>query len=196
LRSALCRVRGDCRRWDRELAHYQQKHHAIDLELRPSAGRGWLPVIAALSLAVLLGIATWILLREATRPLDIIITAHRGGSLVAPENTVASIRAAAELGADWAEVDVQLTLDKRVIVGARLGPAADCQGPRKVAEITLEELQKVDAGAWFGEAFKGERVPTLEAVLDAAAAGKLGLNIELKPWVGTRRSWRRGPSRW
>lgn len=164
---------------------YQREHHAPEEMPRETTGAGWLPVVGAgVAIAGLLGAATWIILRDAARPLDIIITAHRGGSRVAPENTVAAIRAAAELGADWAEIDVQLTSDKRVIVAHDSDLLRIAKDPRKVADITLEEIQKVDAGSWKGEAFKGERVPTLEEVVDAAVAGKLGLNIELKPVVG------------
>jgi glycerophosphoryl diester phosphodiesterase len=112
---------------------------------------------------------------------EVEITAHRGGWAVAPENTVAAIRSAVAAHADWAEIDVMHTADEQLAVLhdtdlARLGG-----GPRQVRQTSLAELQALDVGRMFGAAFAGERIPTLEAVLDASAAGGIGLNIELKP---------------
>lgn len=108
------------------------------------------------------------------------ITAHRAGGAVAPENTVAALRRAIEAGADWAEIDVQLTSDGALAVLhdsdlQRVGGV-----PNRVSDSTLAEIQQVDIGSRFGAAFRGERVPTLDELL-AAAGDRIRLNIELKP---------------
>ncbi len=110
---------------------------------------------------------------------SVVITAHRGASLVAPENTLAAIRKAIELGADMAEIDVQLTSDNEVVVVHDFDLMRIAGIPTRVSEMSLEEIRKVDAGAWFSADFAGERIPTLEEVLDVAR-DRIRLNIELK----------------
>ena len=107
------------------------------------------------------------------------ITAHRGYSRVAPENTLSAIRRAIEAGADWAEIDAQETKDGVVVILhdrdlMRLGG-----DPRRLSELTFAELRTIDVGRKFDAAFTGEHVPTLEEAI-ALARGKIRLNIELK----------------
>jgi glycerophosphoryl diester phosphodiesterase len=106
--------------------------------------------------------------------------AHRGASGQAPENTRAALARAVVLGADMAEIDVRLTADGRlaVIHDATLERTTD--GTGLVAARTMAELAELDAGAWFGPEWAGERVPELGDVL-LWAGGHLRLNIELKP---------------
>jgi len=108
------------------------------------------------------------------------ITAHRAGALRAPENTVAAIRQAIADGADWAEIDVQRTLDGRLVVMHDIDLARVGGGNRRVDRVTLAEIQALDVGSSFGPQFAGERVPTFEEVL-AASGDQLRLNVELKP---------------
>ncbi len=107
------------------------------------------------------------------------VIAHRGLSGLAPENTLSSIRAAIERGADRVEFDVVLSLDgiPVVIHDADLDRTTDGKGP--VAALDLERLRRLDAGRWFDARFAGERVPTLEEVLDLCR-GKIPVNIEIK----------------
>lgn len=109
--------------------------------------------------------------------------AHRGASTVAPENTLASFRAALELGAIAIETDVHLTRDRRVVSlhDATLDRTTTGTGP--VAEHTLAELADLDAGSWFDASFSHERVPELGAVLDLLR-GRALLMIELKAGPG------------
>ena len=109
------------------------------------------------------------------RPL---VIAHRGASGTRPENTLAAFRHAVALGADMIELDVQLTRDGEVVVihDTLLDRTTDGRGP--VADRTLAELRRLDAGAWFDPAWTGERVPTLAEVLTEIA---LPVNVELKP---------------
>ncbi len=109
----------------------------------------------------------------------VINCAHRGASAHAPENTLAALDTAISHGADMAEIDVQPTADGRLVVfhDDDLGRTSNGRGP--LAACTLAELQKLDAGAWFGDAWAGQRIPTLDEAL-ALASGRLLLNLELK----------------
>jgi glycerophosphoryl diester phosphodiesterase len=113
------------------------------------------------------------------------ITAHRGASRAAPENTLAAIRAAIEQGADYAEIDVHLTSDGVPVLIhdedlQRLAGIASRPGA-----MTLEAIRRVDVGTRFGPAFVGERIPALAEAIDLAR-GRIRLNIELKPAGGDR----------
>jgi glycerophosphoryl diester phosphodiesterase len=106
--------------------------------------------------------------------------AHRGASGTFPENTVSAFRAAIDAGADMCELDVQLSRDGAVVVIHDETVERTTDGKGEVAELTLEELKRLDAGAKFkGGSFKDARIPTLEEVF-AVTSGKCGLNIELK----------------
>lgn len=107
------------------------------------------------------------------------VIAHRGFSGAAPENTIAAIRAAVEIGADMAEVDVTLSADGHLIVIHDETVDRTTDGRGTVSELTLAELQRLDAGAWFAPRFVGERLPTLEEVL-ANSEGRILLNVEIK----------------
>lgn len=108
------------------------------------------------------------------------IFAHRGFSAVAPENTMAAFRRAAEAGADGLELDVHLSKDGEVVVIHDETVNRTTDGKGKVRELTLEELRRLDAGSRFGKEFAGEKIPLLHEVLELVADQKLWLNIELK----------------
>lgn len=106
--------------------------------------------------------------------------AHRGASGTFPENTLSAFRAAIDAQAAMCELDVQLTRDGAVVVIHDDTVERTTDGKGEVAELTLAELQRLDAGARFRNgAVKGERIPTLDEVF-AVTAGRCGLNIELK----------------
>jgi glycerophosphoryl diester phosphodiesterase len=107
------------------------------------------------------------------------ITAHRGSSAHAPENTLAAVEQAIAGGADWVEIDVQELADGTVVVVhdrdlKRLGGV-----DLRVAGSTYEELRDVDVGSWFAPEYADQRIPTLAQVL-ALCRGRAGVNIELK----------------
>lgn len=107
------------------------------------------------------------------------ITAHRGSSKRAPENTIAAIEAAMEDMADFVELDVQMTKDGVAVLGhdATLKRVAGVNQP--IASMTWEELQGLEVGGWFSQEFAGEPIPCLEQVLEFCR-GKINLNIEVK----------------
>jgi glycerophosphoryl diester phosphodiesterase len=105
--------------------------------------------------------------------------AHRGASALAPENTIAAFERAVELGADAIEFDIHLSRDGELVVihDDTLDRTTDGSGP--VRERRLGELMRLDAGRWFGEGFAGQRIPSLDEVLDRFA-GKVALALEIK----------------
>lgn len=115
-----------------------------------------------------------------------LILGHRGASASAPENTLAAFQRAFELGADGIELDVTLTKDGAAVVLHDDRVDRTSNGKGLVSEMTLAEIQRLDAGSWFDAKFRGEKFPTLEQVLDTVPRDKL-INIELKtlalrPW--------------
>ncbi len=113
------------------------------------------------------------------------VFAHRGASGEAPENTLASFRQAILQQCDVIELDIHLTSDGHVVVchDETLDRTTDRSGA--IAELTLEEIRRADAGSWFDPAFAGERIPLLQEVLELVPA-EIGLNIELKMSCGGR----------
>jgi glycerophosphoryl diester phosphodiesterase len=99
------------------------------------------------------------------------IKAHRGASFDAPENTIRSVQLAIEQGAVATEIDVRLSADGVPVVfhdedTRRIGGRA-----RPVREQTLAELRELDVGAWRGAEFAGERIPTLQELLESLPHG-------------------------
>lgn len=109
-----------------------------------------------------------------------IVIAHRGYKAKYPENTLASFRAAVDSGAKMLELDVTLTRDRKlaVIHDDTLDRTTDGSGA--VSGHTMAELDKLDAGSWFDRSFAGEKIPSLEEVLETAES-KAVVNIEIKP---------------
>ena len=110
------------------------------------------------------------------RPLNF---AHKGASYEAPENTLAAFLLAAELGAEGIELDVQLSRDGEMVVIHNFTLEATTDGQGRVSDHTLAELKQLDAGSWFDPAFAGQRIPTLQEVVNAVGH-QLLLNVEIK----------------
>lgn len=112
------------------------------------------------------------------------VICHRGAKGYAPENTIASMRKAAEMGGRWVEFDAKLSRDGHVIIMHDEDVRRTTDGSGPVADMDLAELQRLDAGGWFDPVFSGERIPTLSATLVALAELGLGANVEIKPCPG------------
>jgi glycerophosphoryl diester phosphodiesterase len=97
---------------------------------------------------------------------------HRGYSAATPENTLTAERRAFEVGADMVELDVQKSADGHVVVihDDTVGRTTDSLTDARVDSLTLCELRSLDAGYpdRFGSEFAGERIPTLEEILEEA----------------------------
>jgi len=109
-----------------------------------------------------------------------ITIAHRGASAVAPENTLAAFKEAVRLGADMIELDVRLCSDGTIVVFHDRDLTRTTDGTGPVEDLTLAELKRLDAGSWFSERFKGERIPTLEEAIQAISSSRIELCIEIK----------------
>ena len=107
------------------------------------------------------------------------VIAHRGFSGAAPENTLAAVRAAIDLGAYMAEIDVTLSSDGQVVVIHDTTLQRTTNGHGDVLKFSLADLRKLDAGSWFSKAFTGERIPTLDAML-VEVDDRILLNVEIK----------------
>ena len=116
------------------------------------------------------------------------VVAHRGASGYAPENTLAAVEKADQLGFDWVENDVQRTKDGELVVlhDTTLDRTTNVENlypdrsPWRVSDFTAAEIAKLDAGSWFSDKFKGERIPTLEQYLQKINESGQKLLLELK----------------
>lgn len=107
------------------------------------------------------------------------ITAHRGSSLTAPENSISAIKNAISEGADYVEIDVMTTKDDEVVVfhDSTLKRMAGINN--SIKDMTLSEVREIDIGSQFSEEFAGEKIQTFKEVL-RASKDKIKINIELK----------------
>jgi glycerophosphoryl diester phosphodiesterase len=120
-------------------------------------------------------------LREPGQPA--FVAGHRGDRADAPENTIAAFQAAFADGLRVVETDVQLSADGYPVLMHDLTVDRTTDGTGTVADLTLEQLQGLDAGSWYAPEFAGTRVPRLEEFLDllAATPGRTAL-VELKDY--------------
>src|SRR6058998_1547870 len=107
------------------------------------------------------------------------VIAHRGASSYAPENTFAAFDLAIRMGVHHIELDVEATSDGHIVVihDDTVDRTTDGSGP--VTEHTLEALQTLDAGSWFGAEFAGARIPRFDEVL-SRYKGQAHIHTEIK----------------
>ena len=114
------------------------------------------------------------------------VIGHRGAAALAPENTLAGLRRAAEHGVRWVEVDVQLTADGVPMLIHDYVLDRTTNGRGRVSRTPLARIEALDGGSWFGPSYAGEPVPTLERAIETMTKLGLGVNFELK--AGPRRA--------
>lgn len=107
------------------------------------------------------------------------VIAHRGASHYAPENTMAAFKKAHLMKADMIELDVLLTRDGVPVVLHDTTLNRTTTGSGAVNSHLSRDLAELDAGSWFDPSFSGERIPTLESVMNWAR-DTIALNIEIK----------------
>lgn len=108
------------------------------------------------------------------------IVAHRGFSQRAPENTVASFKLAWENNTDACELDLYLTADGEIALLHDKDTKRTTGVLKLIAEATLAELKKLDAGSWKDAKFSGERIPTLSEALATMPEGNKRFFLEVK----------------
>jgi glycerophosphoryl diester phosphodiesterase len=117
----------------------------------------------------------------------VLIIGHRGASGHAPENTLAAFKKAVALGATFVETDLQLSRDAHFVAMHDATVNRTTNGQGAVHDMTLAELRRLDAGSWFGSEFAGERIPTLEELLEFSKKNDVVFYLEVKPagsWGG------------
>ncbi|MDE5416283.1 glycerophosphodiester phosphodiesterase [Alkalihalobacterium chitinilyticum] len=154
--------------------------------------RRWLSVMITI-IVVIIGV--WMILNflpvqeraakpffESERPM---VIAHQGGEHLAPSNTIVAFEQARQLGVDVIEFDVHITKDEQLVAIHDSTVDRTTDGEGSVAELTLEEIQQLDAGYYFqdldGEySFRGKgiTIPTVEEIFDNFSEMKMV--IELK----------------
>jgi len=133
-------------------------------------------VILALILAI---ISSALIIDDIELDHPVAVTAHRGSSKDAPENTLSAIGQAIEDGADFAEIDVQETADGVIVLLHDTDLKRIAGVNKKIWQLRYSEIKPLDAGSWFSPDFRGEHVPTLIEAIEMSR-NKIKLNIELK----------------
>jgi glycerophosphoryl diester phosphodiesterase len=137
-------------------------------------------LVGLLAAALAAGLLGYFLIKAVRTEDDVIVIAHRGAAGRAPENTMASFRAAMDDGADLVELDVQESKGGDVVVIHDSDFMKIAGESVRVWEGELDELRRFDIGGWFSPDFSTERLPTLEEVLALARSRGARLDIELK----------------
>ena len=140
-----------------------------------------------LSPGIVLMIIAGILSAGSARPTPQVL-AHRGASGYAPETTLASYRMALQMKVDYLELDLQMTADGELVAIHDTTVDRTTNGKGPVGSKTLDQLKELDAGSWFNRVFPdkarneyvGEKIPTLQEIIDLAKPTPAGLYIELK----------------
>ncbi len=110
---------------------------------------------------------------------EIFITAHRGASGQAPENTMSAYLLAIEMGADYAELDVQETADDVLILYHDKTYERTSGVLANVWELPYDSIVGFEAGAWKSEDYRGEPIPLFTDIIDSVN-GRMSLNVEIK----------------
>ncbi len=112
------------------------------------------------------------------------VIGHRGAAGYAPENSLESIKTAADLGVKWIELDVKLTKDEVPIIfhDDSLDRTTNAHG--NVKDMLFEDIKQLECGSWYGESFSGIAIPSLEEVIELLINLDLGLNLEIKACEG------------
>jgi glycerophosphoryl diester phosphodiesterase len=108
------------------------------------------------------------------------VIAHRGASGHSPENTLAAFERAVQLGAGFIETDLHLTRDAQFVAIHDATLERTTNGRGAVRDFTLAELRRLDAGMWFDREYMGQRIPTLDEVLEFARKNDVIFYLEVK----------------
>ncbi len=109
------------------------------------------------------------------------VIGHRGAAGLAPENTLAAMRAAGRAGARWVEFDVRLSRDLECVVVHDTTLERTTGRRASVSRTRSADMRRMDAGSWFSSAYSGETIPRLGDALALLSSLGLGANVELKP---------------
>lgn len=116
-------------------------------------------------------------LPQLSRPVAVV--AHRAGSAVGPENTLAAIRNAIALGVDYVELDVRATRDGHLVLSHDHSVDRATNGAGAVKDLSFAEIRALDAGIKFGPQYAGEKVPTFDEALNVCR-GSVNIYLDHK----------------
>ncbi|MGG1552242.1 glycerophosphodiester phosphodiesterase [Paenibacillus ferrarius] len=108
-----------------------------------------------------------------------LIIGHRGAAGEAPENTLASFALAVEQGAEGIELDIHISKDGEIVVCHDPTLDRTTNGSGLICEHDWQDIRQLDAGAWFADNYRGERVPLLREVFEMLPKGFF-VNVEVK----------------
>lgn len=156
--------------------------------MSPEPGRRLRATTLAAVGALALGLAAPVAATSPASAEEVANIAHRGASVKAPENTMAAITQAAADHADFVGIDVHLTADGVPVVvhdrslarTTNVEQVFPGRSPWWVDDLTLAEIERLDAGSWKSSTYTGERIRTLADVLDELAPSPVGVFLELK----------------
>ncbi len=166
-------------------------HKYIDIQRVDAVNRNKVRLTEGLILITALSACTLLIYNSATEHMNpqveylrtIEVTAHRGASAFYPENTMAAFQGAIDFGADWIELDVQQSKDGKIFV-MHDHSFYRTTGLREFSwNLTFDEIEQLDAGSFFSDTYAGEKIPSLEEVIELAKENYIRLNIEIKPSV-------------
>lgn len=146
--------------------------------------RRWAAAAVALAIPII-AIAGWTAAsadeQRPERAADRVVyrIAHRGSSVDRPENTLPAILKAIDSKATVVEVDVRTSQDGELVLLHDATLDRTTNGRGKVNDFKLVELKGLDAGGWFDERYRGERIPTLSEALDLSRS-KIKVLLDLK----------------
>jgi len=112
-------------------------------------------------------------------PTKFKIIAHRGSSFISPENTISSAKLAIQENADALELDIHLTKDNQIVVIHDSNIKRTSGINKKVMDLTLLELKKIDFGSWKNKKWENEKIPTLKEIFNIVPKDKT-IFIEIK----------------
>ena len=152
--------------------------HYLRYPVPDDAGpKAW--VVEAFVVILALGQA-WVVIDSLGQQEEVTVTAHRGSAFKAPENTLSAIELAIEDGADYIEIDVQITADGVPVLWHDSDMSRIFGLGGRISEARFEDLRDLDAGTWFDPQFGYERLATLAQAIDTVR-GRAGLFVDLKP---------------
>lgn len=143
-------------------------------------------IMVALAIVSIITDGIYVYISSVNNPFDNVelmtlpeVTSHRGNSVKAPENTMSAFEYAIKDMSDYIELDVQETADGELVVIHDPSLKRTTGINKKVASVTLAYIKSLDAGSYFGDEFKDERIPTLRETLEYVDK-QVKLNIEIK----------------
>ena len=111
---------------------------------------------------------------------DVKNVAHRGGALLAPENSISSFKNAIVLKADFLELDILISSDDSLMIMHDETVDRTTNGNGLLSELTYSQLRKLDAGSKFKKKYANEKIPTFSEILEIANKNKIEVVAEIK----------------